>query len=156
MLRAKSEVPIIIIRFIDLIFNQFDKRLRIFRSDNAKEYLSSEVNSYMENHRIIHESSCVNTPQQNGLAKRKIEHIMASSRYLLFQGNCPKSYWGEAVATAVHLINQTPSRTLYLQSLIDLLSSSYPHLSLRTNLVAKVFTHIMQGNWIQEQSSAFL
>ena len=45
MMRAKSEKPTIIIRFIDLIFNQFDKRLRIFRSDNAKEYFSSEVNS---------------------------------------------------------------------------------------------------------------
>ena len=48
MLRAKSEVLTIIIRFIDLIFNQFDKRLRIFRSDNAKEYFNCEVNSYME------------------------------------------------------------------------------------------------------------
>ena len=45
MLRAKFEVPTIIIRFIDLIFNLFDKRLKIFRSDNAKEYFSSEVNS---------------------------------------------------------------------------------------------------------------
>ena len=106
---------------------------------NAKEYFSSEVNSYMENQGIIHESSCVNIPQQNGLAERKIGHIMASARSLLFQGNCPKSYWGEVVATAVHLINSMPSRTLSLQSPIDLLSSSYPHLSLRTNLVAKVF-----------------
>ena len=93
----------------------------------------------MENHGIIHESSCVNTPQQNGLAERKIGHIMASARSLLFQGNYPNSYWGEAVATAVHLINLMPSRTLSLQSPIDLLSASYPHLSLRTNLVAKVF-----------------
>ena len=139
MLRAKSEVPTIIIQFIDLIFNQFDKRLRIFRSDNDKEYFSSEVNSYIENHVIIHESSCVNTPQQNGLVERKIGHIMASARSLLFQGNCPKSYWGEAIATAVHLINRMPSRTFSLQSPINLLSSSYPHLSLRTNLVAKVF-----------------
>ena len=139
MLRAKSEVPTIIIQFIDLIFNQFDKRVRIFRSDNAKEYFSSEVNSYMENHGIIHESSCVNTPQQNGLAELKIGHIMASVRSLLFQGNCPKSYWGEAVATSVHLINRIRSRTLSLQSPIDLLSSSYPYLSLITNLVAKVF-----------------
>ena len=64
---------------------------------------------------------------------------MAFARSLLFQENCPKSYWGEAVATAVHLINRMPSRTLSLQSPIDLLSSSYPHLSLRTKLVAKVF-----------------
>ena len=50
MLRAKSEVPTIIIRFIDLIFNEFDKRVRIFRSDNAKEYFSSEVDNMLYLH----------------------------------------------------------------------------------------------------------
>ena len=139
LLKNKSEVPSVIVRFIELIYNQFDKRIRSFRSDNAREYFSSEVNQYMNDHGIVHESSCVNTPQQNGLAERKIGHIISSARSLLFQGNCPKTYWSDAVATAVHLINRMPSRTLSLRSPIDLLASSHPELSLSTNLFAKVF-----------------
>ena len=59
----------------------------------------------MEGKGIVHQSSCVITPQQNGLSERKIGHIMSSARALLFQGNCPIFYWSEAVATATHLIN---------------------------------------------------
>ena len=69
---------------------------------------------------MIHQSSCVNTPPQNGVAERKIDHIMSSSRALLFQGNCPKIYWSEAVATATHLINRTPSNVLDFSAPIDM------------------------------------
>ena len=64
---------------------------------------------------------------------------MSSARALLFQGNCPKFYWSEAVATATHLINRTPSKTLNLKAPIDLLSSEYLSLCLKTNLSAKIF-----------------
>ena len=73
-----------------------------------KKKFCGEVNKYLEEKGIIHQYSCVNTPQQNGLAERKIGHIMSSARALLFRGNSPKFYWSEAVATATHLINRTP------------------------------------------------
>ena len=91
MLRAKSEVPTIIIWFIDLIFNQFDKRLRIFRSDNAKEYFSNEVNSYMENHGIIHESSCVNTPNKMGLRRGKLDTLWHLQDLYYFREIAPRA-----------------------------------------------------------------
>ena len=122
-----------------MINNQFYKRIRLFRSDNAKKYFRGEVNKYMEQNGIIHQSSCVNTPQQNGVAKRKIGHIMSSARALLFQGNCPKINWSEAVATATHLINRTSSKVLDFSAPIDLLSSEFQHLLLKTNLPAKIF-----------------
>ena len=122
-----------------MIHNQFRKKVRLIRTDNAKEYFCGEVNTYLEENGIIHQSSCVNTSQQNGLAERKIGHIMSSARALLFLGNCPKFYWSEAVATATHLINRTPSKTLNLKAPIDLLSSEYSSLCLKTNLSAKIF-----------------
>ena len=93
----------------------------------------------MNDHGIVHQSSCVNTPQQNGLAERKIRHIMSLARSLLFQGNFPKTYWSDVVATTLHLINRLPSRTLSLRSPINLLASSHPQLLLNTNLFAEVF-----------------
>ena len=64
---------------------------------------------------------------------------MSSARALQFQGNCPKIYWSEAVATATHLINRTPSKVLDLSAPIDLLSFEFPHVSLKINLPAKIF-----------------
>ena len=43
------------------------------------------------------------------------------------------------MATATHLINRTPSKTLNLKAPINLLSSEYPYLCLKTNLSAKIF-----------------
>ena len=138
LLKTKSEIPKILVLFCEMIHNAFRKKVRLIRTNNAKEYFCGEVNKYMEDKGIIHQSSCLNTPQQNGLAERKIGHIMSSARALLFQGNCPKFYWNEAVATTTHLINRTP-KTLNLKAPIDLLSSEYPHLCLKTNLSAKIF-----------------
>ena len=122
-----------------MVYNQFHKKIKILRSDNAKEYFCREVNNYMEENGIIHQSSCVSTPQQNGVAERKIGHDMSTAMALLFQGNCPKSYWSEAVATATHLINRTPSKVLNLSTPIDILS-------LRTNLPTKIFGCIVYAH----------
>ena len=41
---------------------------------------------------IIHQSSYINTPQQNGVEERKDKHLLEVTRALLFQNNVPKSY----------------------------------------------------------------
>ena len=51
---------------------------------------------------IIHESLCVNTPQQNGVAERKNGHLVDTTQAFLFQKHVPKSYLGEAVLTTSH------------------------------------------------------
>nr|CAN76639.1 hypothetical protein VITISV_027481 [Vitis vinifera] len=56
---------------------------------------SARLNAWVPPKGILHDSSCVNTPQQNGVAERKNGHLLNTTRALLFQGNVPKSYWGE-------------------------------------------------------------
>ncbi|KAJ9558576.1 hypothetical protein OSB04_013190 [Centaurea solstitialis] len=57
------------------IKTQFKVSIQTLRSDNAKEYLSQTFQSYMLQNGILHESSCVDTPAQNGVAKRKNRHL---------------------------------------------------------------------------------
>lgn len=87
--------------------------------------------SYFRETGILHQTSCVSTPQQNGRVERKHRHILNVARALLFQSNLPVSFWGEAILTASHLINRTPSAVLNGKSPYEILHgspSSYMHL----------------------------
>ena len=86
--------------------------VQTLRSDNAKEYISETFRSYMLQHGILHESSCVDTPAQNGVAERKNRHLLEVARALLFQMTVPKPFWADAISTACFLINRMPSVVL--------------------------------------------
>ena len=75
---------------------------------------------------VIHQTSCVGTPQQNGRVERKHRHILNVSRSLLFQAGLPVKFWSEAVMTAAHVINRTPTKVLQNRSLYELLHGTKP------------------------------
>ncbi|KAK3037684.1 hypothetical protein RJ639_030628 [Escallonia herrerae] len=81
-------------------------------SDNAKEYMSGSFQNYMNQHGILHQSSCADTPDQNGVAERKNRHLLETARALLFQMKVPKPFCADAISTACFLINRMPSTVL--------------------------------------------
>lgn len=139
LLKCKSDVSMVMPMFHNLIQNQFGVKIKRFRSNNAKDHFNQVLTPYFRNEGIIHESSCVHTPQQNGVAERKNGHLLDTTRALLFQNNVPKCYWGEAVLTATHLINRIPSRVLGFKSPLDVLSKFFPNIQTTNNLLPKIF-----------------
>jgi hypothetical protein len=59
--------------------------------------------------RTIYQTSCTDTLEQNGVAKRKHRHIIKTVCSLLLSAFIPSEFWGETVFTAVSLINTIPS-----------------------------------------------
>ncbi|RVW74425.1 Retrovirus-related Pol polyprotein from transposon RE1 [Vitis vinifera] len=110
-----------------MVQNQFNSKIQVLKSDNAKEYFTSSLSTYLQNHGIIHISSCVDTPQQNGVAERKNRHLLEVARCLMFSSNVPNYFWGEAILTATYLINRMPSRVLTFQSPRQLFLKQFPH-----------------------------
>lgn len=49
------------------IQTQFGKPIQILRSDNAKEYVSGNFQKYMLEQGILNQTSCIDTPSQNGV-----------------------------------------------------------------------------------------
>ena len=94
------------------IHTQFHVYVQNLRSDNAKEYVSKQFQSFMLQHGILHQTSCVDTLAQNGDAERKNRHLLEIARALLFQMHVLNHFWVDAVSTACFLINRMPSLVL--------------------------------------------
>ncbi|KAL6319103.1 hypothetical protein AAG906_001576 [Vitis piasezkii] len=134
------EVFVVFQSFHTMVQTQFSAKIKILRSDNGGEY------TYFNSHGILHETSCSQTPQQNGTAERKNRHILETTRALLINAHVPNRYWSDAVATAVHLLNRMPTKVLQFQTLVKVLSD---HVSLPNVLMIPprifgcvVFVHI--------------
>ncbi|KAJ9705809.1 hypothetical protein PVL29_003762 [Vitis rotundifolia] len=139
LLKQKYDVSIVIPNFHSMVQNQFGVKIKSFRIDNARDYFNQTLSPYFQSQGILHDSSCVNTPQQNGVAERKNGYLLNKTRALLFQGNVPKSYWGEAVLTATYMINRIPSQVLDNKSPVEILKSFYPHFRTSNGLTPRVF-----------------
>ncbi|KAJ9671119.1 hypothetical protein PVL29_027218 [Vitis rotundifolia] len=66
----------------------------------------------MSHNGILHQTSCVDTPSQNGVAERKNRHLLETACALMFQMKVPKQFWADAVSTACFLINRMPTVVL--------------------------------------------
>ena len=94
LLKQKSEVKNLIVSFVALVETQFKSKIQKLRSDNGPEFHLPEFYSLKG---IVHQRSCVETPQQNGVVERKHQHILNITRALLFQSNVPRIFWNFAV-----------------------------------------------------------
>jgi len=139
LLKQKSDVSQILPTFFNMIKIQYDVPIKRFRSDNAKDYFNQNLSVFFQKEGIIHESSCVNAPQQNGIAERRNGLLLDITRSLLFHKKVPKQYWGEAVLTAAHLSNRMPSRILNFKSPLDTLRNFFPIFEISNKLVPRIF-----------------
>ncbi|RVW24720.1 hypothetical protein CK203_082243 [Vitis vinifera] len=64
-----------------MIETQYNEKVQVLRSDNGGEYHSSDLQKYLEGHDIIHQTTCSNTPQQNGVVERKNRHLLETLDY---------------------------------------------------------------------------
>ncbi|GAU35639.1 hypothetical protein TSUD_394790 [Trifolium subterraneum] len=109
LMKHKSQTTNVLVNFYKMIETQFNTKIKKIRSDNGTEFTNSKVQSFLMDKGLLHETSCVATPQQNARVERKHRHILNVARALRFQANLPIHFWGECILAATHIINKTPT-----------------------------------------------
>jgi len=71
--------------FIIFVENQFGTTIKIVKSDNGLEFKDKTALAFYKDIGILHQTSCVNTPQQNGVVERKHQHLLEVSMALMLQ-----------------------------------------------------------------------
>ncbi|KAK2353501.1 putative mitochondrial protein [Trifolium repens] len=128
-IKAKSDAFEVFKKFKTLVEKQSDKSLKVLRTDGGGEYTSTEFENYCKEQGIIHEVTAPYTPQHNGLAERRNRSILDMARSMVKQKNLPKRFWGEAVATAVYILNRSPTKKLKDKVPEEVWSKSKPSVS---------------------------
>lgn len=95
LLNEKREVAQILKNFCTMVERQFKTRVQTVRNDNGTEFMC--LKSYFATEGILHQTSCVGTPQQNGRVERKHRHILNVAHALRFQAYLPIQFWGEYI-----------------------------------------------------------
>ena len=71
-LKTKDEVFTIFQAFHAMVQTQFSSKIKIIHSVNGSEFINQRFQAYFQQHGLLHETSCSQTPQQNGVAEMKI------------------------------------------------------------------------------------
>ena len=97
---------------------------------------------FMKEKGIHHQSTCRDTPKQNGMAEHKNYHLLEMARSLKFFMHIPKYLWGEVILTFCYLINRMYNHILKSSTPLQCLWKLFPINRLAIELSFKVFSCI--------------
>ncbi|GBM03713.1 Copia protein [Araneus ventricosus] len=123
-IKKKSDVAVEFKKFLKV--NDIVKRIRC---DNAKEYVSGELQKVARNAGVEIDPCPPYTPQLNGVAERMSRTLFDKARAILYDSRLPKSCWGYAIQAAAFLHNRIPCTSINDHTPYELKYSTKPDLS---------------------------
>ncbi|CAL8091657.1 unnamed protein product [Prunus armeniaca] len=104
--------------FVTFMKTEFNAQIQILHSDNGGEFVNHNFQAYFQPHGIIHETTCPQTPQQNGVAEQKNRHLLETTKAFLIGTYVSRHHWDDAIFTAVHLIIRMHSSVLTFKTFL--------------------------------------
>ena len=102
---------------------QLGKVIKVVRSDRGGEYygkhgdagqLKGPFTKYLEDSGIVAQFTMPGSPEQNGIAERRNRTLMEMVRSMISRTNLPGFLWGEALKTALYILNRVPTKVVPL------------------------------------------
>lgn len=123
----KSNAFSLLTSLIAYVEKQFNVCVKSVRSDNVMEFGDKTTKAFYSSKGIMHQTKCVDTPQQNGVVERKHKHLLETARALYFLSKLPISYSGKCSLTAAYLINRFPLSSIQNKTPYEFLFQTSPY-----------------------------
>jgi transposase InsO family protein len=88
------------------------KKLLTLHTDRGGEFAAVDFIQYCAELGVQRQLTAPYSPQQNGVVERRNQSVVGSARCMLKAKNLPSMFWGEAVTTAVYLLNRSSSKSV--------------------------------------------
>jgi len=128
-----------------MIENQNGRSVKVIRTDNGLEFCNREFDQMCKDGGIIRHLTAPENPKQNGVVERINRTLLERVRCMLFHAQLPKSFWGEVVAAAAHVLNRTPSKAINLQTPYERWNGHKPSLAHLRVFGCLAYAHVKQG-----------
>lgn len=110
-MRARSETPALIAKHITQIQTTHGAPVQVFHSDNAKEYLSQQLQQFLAANGIQHTTTVPHHPENNAIAERINQTLMQATRAAIAHSKAPTHMWHHAITDVTFKYNWTPHST---------------------------------------------
>ena len=109
---TKDAAPAAIKRVQAAAERKTGKKLCALRTDRGGEFTAAHFNEYCAELGVRRELTAPHSPQQNGVVERRNQMVVGMARSMLKAKELPGVFWGEAVTTAVYILNRTSTKGL--------------------------------------------
>ena len=109
----RSEVLTKFKKLYKLANKETGRSMNKLRIDNGREFLSKDLQAFIQLKGIRHELTAPYTPAQNSVVERDNMSVVECARSMLYTFSMPLQFWGEAINTDVHVLNRVSSRMLH-------------------------------------------
>lgn len=109
-MKHRSEFYSIYIAFRAMIQTQYSSVIKCFRCDLGGEYCDSDFLHLLQSDGTLQQSSCAETPEQNGVVECKHRHIMETASSLLISSSVPNSFGGRLFLLLFILLTAYPPK----------------------------------------------
>jgi transposase InsO family protein len=112
LLASKDQAPAAIWRFKAAAELESGRKLKVLRTNRGGEFTSVEFGAYYTEEGVQRQLTASYSPQQNGVVERRNQTVVGMARSMIKAKGLPRAFWGEAVTTAVYILNRSPTRSL--------------------------------------------
>jgi hypothetical protein len=104
---TKGEAFAHIVKFVEMVETQYEKKIKIFRLDGGTEYGGAKLIAYLDARGTLLEPTVPYTPEQDGVAERSNRTLSERARTLCEDRGISLDLWPELLQGMIHVINRT-------------------------------------------------